>query len=61
MTVDGRVDTGSGVRVAPDAAVTAGELAQTVREAVPELPFDVEPASFLVTLEALADCAEVQE
>ena len=54
MTAQQRVETGSGVAVAAEAASTADELARTVREATRGLPFDVEPASFLVALEATA-------
>ena len=36
------------------ANLTAAELTALVREATRELPFDVDPASFLVALESLA-------
>ncbi len=58
MTVGQCVETGSGVAVAADAAVAAAELARAVREATGDLPFDVEPASFLVALDALADTGD---
>jgi hypothetical protein len=47
--------------MAADAAVTAAELAQAVREATRDLPLDIEPASFLVALEALAAAGEREE
>jgi hypothetical protein len=61
MTDGHRVDTGSGVPVAASASETAAELAQVVREATRDLPFGVEPASFLVVLEILADAGESEE
>jgi hypothetical protein len=61
MTSGQRVETGSGVPVATDAAAVAAELAQTVRLGTRDLPFDVEPGSFLVALETLADAGEADE
>lgn len=61
MTGQQRVETGSGVAVAADAVASGADLARAVREATRELPFDVEPASFLVALETLADAAEAAE
>ena len=61
MTSGQRVETGSGVPVATDAASVAAELAQTVRLGTRDLPFDVEPGSFLVALETLADAGEGEE
>ncbi|MFO1050110.1 MAG: hypothetical protein U1E52_19700 [Geminicoccaceae bacterium] len=51
---DGLVPTVAGVDVAAAALETAAELTALVREATRELPFDVDPASFLVALESLA-------
>ena len=61
MTVGQSVEAGSGVPVTSGAVETAAELAQAVRDATRELPFGVEPASFLVALEALADTVEAGE
>lgn len=48
------VDTGSGVKVTAAAVAAAEELAQLVREATAGLPFEAEPATFMVALERLA-------
>lgn len=61
MSAGQRVETGSGVPVATDAALVAAELAETVRQGTRDLPFDVEPASFLIVLEILADAGEADE
>ena len=49
-----RVETVSVVAVMSAALETAAELAARVRDATRELPFAVDPASFLVALEGLA-------
>jgi hypothetical protein len=49
------VETVSGVAVTPAALETAAELAARVRDTTHELPFSVDPAGFLVALEALAE------
>lgn len=51
---DGLVATVAGVEVGAAALETAAELTALVREATRELPFDVDPASFLAALESLA-------
>ena len=51
---DGLVATVTGVEVGAAALETAAELTALVREATRELPFDVDPASFLAALESLA-------
>jgi hypothetical protein len=57
MPAASAVRTASGVPVAVEAATTAEELAAIAREALRDLPFGVEPAEFLVTLEELAQAA----
>ncbi|MGD9510800.1 MAG: hypothetical protein AB7I59_18950 [Geminicoccaceae bacterium] len=52
------VETVSGVAVTTAALETATELAARVRDATRELPFAVDPASFLVALESLAQNEE---
>ena len=52
--MEGRVETVSGIAVMAAALETAAELTALVREATRELPFDVDPASFLAALESLA-------
>lgn len=49
------VETVSGVAVTAAAFETAAELAARVREVTHELPFMIDPAGFLVTLEYLAE------
>lgn len=49
------VETISGVAVTAAALETAAELAARVRDVTHELPFMVDPAGFLVTLEHLAE------
>jgi hypothetical protein len=61
MTVGQSVEAGSGVSVAAGAAETAADLAQAVRDATRELPFGVEPASFMVALESMAEAVEAGE
>jgi hypothetical protein len=56
-----RVDTTSRVPVPQAAAETAAELTRTVRDATRDLPFEIEPASFVVALEELADSDENRE
>ena len=55
MAANEQVETVSGVAVSMPAAETAAELAQAVRIATRDLPFAVDPASFLVMLEKTAN------
>ena len=55
MAPNNQVETVSGVAVSMAATETAAELAQAVRIATRDLPFAVDPASFLVMLEKTAN------
>ena len=58
MAANEQVETVSGVAVSTPAAETAAELMQAVRNATRDLPFAVDPASFLVMLERTANADE---
>ena len=55
MSAGTEVETASGVPVPASAVETALELALAVLEVTRDLPFEAEPARFLVALESLAD------
>lgn len=54
MAGQGGIEALSGIEVTPEALATARELAAAVRAAAADLPFEAEPAAFLVALEELA-------